>query len=410
MADEKTQLSEGKLVYDLTNVEDKKLVVDLSKVEGKSVQIVVKLSADLPNIGEKIKQSIEKLSADLPNLGRSMQIFSLSMRSLYCEEKVSASVENGEEFISLREATRNDAVAYLKCVMPMNEICLLKLQEYFSYYECLNFDEWKESIPDILVEAAAAKEACQALVKVHDTFGVTLKERQDMAKELCAKFQNLQPQYDNEISALRERAGTNNAWAVALAFVPVVGHIACPLLIKSRDSDILHAVVKEGQQKIMFAASKTVSDVLMPALAKFINGLTIIAGFFNIVHDELRSFDDKMEDRKKAHYMMVKGKSSEIKAGCRAFHGVLPSVRTNFQAIPTEGTDVNYVDKWFSKQKEIINEKCKEMAKNFFIKALETAVDLAKSSSDETKKSSDDTKTKNSCDDTKKSSDEKQEE
>jgi len=432
MADEKTQLSDltigdktkpiieklsevgqsvEKLSADLPTIGDKtkqiseklseveKLVADLA-VEEKTEENVEKLSADLPSKGDKTKQCIEKLSDDLPNLGRSMQIFSLSMRSLYCEEKVSASVENGKEFISLRDATRNDAVAYMKGVMPMNETCLLKLQEYFSYYESLSFDEWKECIPDILVEAAAAKEACQALVEVHSIFSVTLQERQDMAKELCAKFQNLQAQYDNEISALRESAETKNMWAVALAFVPVVSEIACPLLIDSRDSDIFKAVAKEGQQKIMFAASKTVSDVLMPALAKFINGLQIIAGFFNIVHDELRSFDGKMEDRKKVHYMMLKGKSSEIKAGCRAFHGVLPSVRTDFQAIPTEGTDENYVDKWLNKQKEIINENCKEMSLNFFSKALKAVVDLAKSSS-ETMKNSDETQ---------KCSDEKREE
>jgi len=323
---------------------------------------------------EKTKQSVEQLTADLPNLGTSMHLFSLSMRSLYCEEKVSASVENGREFISLRDATRDDAVAYLRGVMPINETCLMKLQEYFSYYECLKFDEWQECIPDILEEVAAYREACNALVKIHDTFCVTLKKRQDTAKELCAQFENLQAEYDKEIEALRAKAKSKHNWALGLAFVPMVGAIATPILLSSGNSDLSQAVAKRGQQQIMFSASKSVSDVLMPALAQFIKGLEIIAGFFNIVHNELRSFDDRMEQKKKLHYMMLRGKAREIKAGCRAFHGVLPAVKTDFQAIPTDGTDENYVDLWLKKQNKIITENCKETSRNFLKKALMAAI------------------------------------
>ena len=51
-------------------------------------------------------------------------------------------------------------------------------------------------------------------------------------------------------------------------------------------------------------------------------------------------------------------KAKEIKSDCKGFYAVLPSVRTDFQAIPNEGTDQNYVDKWLEKQKKIIEENC----------------------------------------------------
>jgi hypothetical protein len=326
------------------------------------------LSEELYKMADE--EALLVLTADLLNLGISMRIFSLSMRSLYCEDKVSASVENGKEFISLRDATRNDAVAYLRGVMPMNETCLVKLQEFFSYYEALKFDDWKECVPDILEEVESYREACQALAKVHDSFLVTLKKREDKAKELCGKFVNLQAQYDKEISKLRKRANTNFGWAVGLSFIPIVGMIASPILFKAGCSDISEAVAKGGQQNIMYAASKSVSNTLMPALENFIEGLDRIAGFFNIMHNELRSFDDRLEDRKRLHYMMLRSKAREIKAGCRAFHGAIPSVRTDFQAIPTEGTDENYVDRWLENQKKIIDENCKQMSRNFLKKAL----------------------------------------
>ena len=47
-----------------------------------------------------------------------------------------------------------------------------------------------------------------------------------------------------------------------------------------------------------------------------------------------------------------------MKAICQSFYAVLPSVRTDFAAIPREGTDQNYVDKWLERQKNIIREKC----------------------------------------------------
>ena len=45
-----------------------------------------------------------------------------------------------------------------------------------------------------------------------------------------------------------------------------------------------------------------------------------------------------------------------MKSSCQGFYAILPAVRTDFEAIPTEGTDQNYVDKWLEKQKKIITE------------------------------------------------------
>ena len=41
----------------------------------------------------------------------------------------------------------------------------------------------------------------------------------------------------------------------------------------------------------------------------------------------------------------------------RGFYAVIPEIRTDFQAIPSEGTDQNYIDRWLEKQKKAIQEK-----------------------------------------------------
>jgi len=314
------------------------------------------------------RRRVQELAWQLPNVADLMKVFSANMRSLYAEWRVSASVENGKEFIRLRDAIRNDALVYVRGVMPMNEICLSKLQEYVSYYESFDFDDWKEYYPDILTEVAADAEACQALVKVHESYSGILKQRQDKANELCSKFKNLQVEYDKEVLELKERAERKNGW---LPFY--MGSIASPHLTRSVNTDLAEAVAKREQLKIMLRASSILSNSMMTALTKFIKALKIVAGFFNIVHNELKSFDDKMEDKKKLHYITLRKYSPLIKRGCRAFHGALPSVKTNFQAIPTGGTDENYVDQWLKKQEKIIDENCKQMSLQFLRRALKAA-------------------------------------
>lgn len=50
--------------------------------------------------------------------------------------------------------------------------------------------------------------------------------------------------------------------------------------------------------------------------------------------------------------------AKDMKSICQVFYAVLPDVRSDFLAIPTEGTDQNYIDKWLKEQKKTILEKC----------------------------------------------------
>jgi len=180
MADEKTKRSSRELVVEHPSKEVHKM-------------------AD-----EETRRIVEELAYQVPLLGKRMIEFSSNLRSLHAEEKVSVSVANGKAFISLINAIRNDAFAYMRGVMPLTEICLMKLQEYFSYYESLKFDDWKECYPNILAEAAANGEAFKALFKVHESYSVTLEQRQDKANELSSQFENLQLENDIEVSDSKE--------------------------------------------------------------------------------------------------------------------------------------------------------------------------------------------------------------
>ena len=316
------------------------------------------------------EQSISLLVKNFSELGKNLRIFSLSIRSLYADKAVSASVENGAEFIRLRDETRNDAVAYLKGVMPLNETCVMKLQEFIEYYEFLSFEQWQENVGDILEEVAAYQEACFVLVKIHEEMMFALKQREEKAIRLTEKFGALQDKYEEEIKALREEADSEYGWALGLRLIPFLGAMASPILESSAKSDLAEAVAKRGHQETMLAAAHTIADSMSPALVKYIDGIKMVARFFNIMHKEMKQFD-RMEGKKRLHYNALKKKAGEIKAGCRSFHGHMPSVRTDFQAIPTEGTDRNYVDEWLKKETRVIRENCKQkISFNIFQTAL----------------------------------------
>jgi len=365
------------MIYDKNQLVVKNLAVEDEKAQ-KSVQ---KLAPDISFVtcsSEKkisnIQQSLILMAGDLPLLARHMKNFSEKMRSLYVEEKISITVENGEEFNTLRDAIKNDAVAYLKGVLPLNEICLLKLQEYFSYYESLEFDEWKKSVPDILTEVAAEGEGCQALVKVYESYLNTFNQRQDKAKDLHDKFKNLKVKYEKEVSELDEKSNkTTILGAETISSLYLAGR---EIIYGSVKKELAKAVAKTQQLKIVLKASETVT-MLMTDLEEIINCLKNVAKFFEIILNELESFDEKIENEKNRHYTMIKNESSKIKLGCRNFHGVLPEVKTNFQAIPTGGTE-NYVDQWLRDVEKIIDDNCNRLARKCLMNAVEAAISFAK--------------------------------
>jgi hypothetical protein len=54
----------------------------------------------------------------------------------------------------------------------------------------------------------------------------------------------------------------------------------------------------------------------------------------------------------------MRKEAEKMNSACQKFYAFIPIVRTDLQAIPTEGTDQNYVDRWLEKQKKMIEEKC----------------------------------------------------
>ena len=243
---------------------------------------------------------VTSLEGSLDEMPESLRLLS------YSDQNVGTSTDSSHKFTELRDNTRDDAKLYVKVILPLTTKFVSSIQVFFEFYEPLSYEEWCETLPDILEDVKTHNEFVQTLRKTYDSLIAPLKKRQDEAELNATEFKTL-----------------------------------------------------------------------TPALTNFINGLTKAAGFVEIMEIELESFQKMAEEsifsdegsRKRIHYKMMSEKAKKINPSCHAFYAALPAVRTDFEAIPDEGTDQNYIDKWLEEKLTEIRKK-RESTQKVFMDAL----------------------------------------
>jgi hypothetical protein len=294
------------------------------------------------------------------------------MRSLYAEQDVGAASDVARKFRKLRDDTRDDAKIYFKVILPLTTKFVCSVKEFFEYYDALSYEEWCETLPDILEDIKTHKELAHTLLKMYKEIMVPLKKREDEAKIIMTNFKDLQINYEKFTKECQDKAKTKRNWAYALAFIPVVNLIATPLLRSFANEDTAKAIAKIQETKILGTAALAVAETLIPALSDFIESLSKAASFFKIMEIEIESFGKKgeaamsKESRKKSHYRIMKNKVVTINPSCHAFFAALPAILTDFEAIPDDGTDQTYIEMWLEKKLAEIKEERESIRKVFW--------------------------------------------
>ena len=312
---------------------------------------------------EKTKKEVNELREILKSMSVDIRLFSLTMRSLYAEKAVGTEKEVAKEFRKLRDDTRNDAMVYIEGILPLATEFVSSISAYFDYYDALTFDEWCESISRIRKETTDYKKLCMTLLRLHRDILVTLKKRRDQAGMLVAKVKGLAVEYEKKKEELERKARTQRAWASALFDFPIIGTIVGRLLRAVGDLNLAEATAAGVQANIQELAALAVKETLIPVLEAFTKGISQAASFFSAMEQELQKFENNASksefDPRYIFFKVMKVEARDIKSACHVFFAALPDVKTDFQAMPTEGTDRNYVDKWLEKQKKMIEEECK---------------------------------------------------
>nr|XP_054760962.1 uncharacterized protein LOC129267259 [Lytechinus pictus] len=332
---------------------------------------------------DNTKKGLQTLEEGLSEMPLNMRLFSLAMRSLYADKAVGGGNKAAVDFRKLRDNTRDNAMVYLKGVLPVASKFVSNISEFFEFYTALSYEEWCDMLKDIQQEITCYKGLAEVLVKMHEDILVPLKKREDEATVIVMSLLNLQEEYDKKRIKLESTAKTKKGWAVALSFVPLIGAKAGPMLAASAYSDLAKAVAKGEECYIQERAAIAIKECLVPALQNFIGGLEAAASFFSVMETELAKFEGKaLENKLMLHYKVMKKEAEKMDGLCMKFHAVLPAVRTDFLAIPTTGTDKSYVDKWLEEQKKVIKRKLKDKAAGI-LKAIESMTLLLKSKIDE---------------------------
>ncbi|KAJ7382629.1 hypothetical protein OS493_033685 [Desmophyllum pertusum] len=153
---------------------------------------------------------------------------------------------------------------------------------------------------------------------MHEDIVVPLKKRKDEALIIATELKDLKAEFEKKKKELEDKASTKRSWAIGLAFIPFVGAIAGPALAASADSDLADAIAKGSQAKIQEAAAITVSEVPIPALEAFIDGIRKAAGFFSLAERELRKFKGEAEgglsDLKYLYYKVMNKEARSMKS------------------------------------------------------------------------------------------------
>jgi len=313
--------------------------------EGGSSLILAREASD-----DNLLKNVEVRLATAPVAMRS---FSNILVGLYHSNQVSSTTDEGREFNALRDATKKDACMYTKGALPLATSAVGKLKDFLENYDDFTFDEWKESLEDIREDVSGFKKISEEIVKIHQNIMTGLKKKEEQAEVMVGKFQHLKKQYERRRDEARKKAGRANELKF-VHFVPIWGLIQAAQDLK--DSNDAHAteVAALANLNTSDKAILAVTTGMIPALKAFFDGVSAVAGFFNVIGDDLANL--KTDKEKELHYKKYQKKAKRIVQHCNGFIGSIPTVKAYLDAIPYSQNDLNYVDQWLATTKKEIEE------------------------------------------------------
>ena len=293
-------------------------------------------------------------------MAENMELFSLSMRCLYHDKTITGKTYDEKLFIELRDTTKKDALDYLRDTMPQIKQFITNMQRLFEYYENLEYDEWIEFSDDILEDLKTNQLGCKKLIDVHTQMCVNLENKGKAAQELCARFEELDDEFERAINKKKlvqygagMTAGVSTA-AIAIVAAPAVG-VAAPAVgvpiaavlaigtvvaiynISDCKQSIRSAVDGWNEKKLrakkenhLFYVSKTVTESLIPAIENFTAGLNAVSRYYMGLEEYLSKAG---AGEKQVHFLRTKELAHKVIAGCQMFLQKLPATHSNLLSI-----------------------------------------------------------------------------
>lgn len=282
----------------------------------------------------------------MAKMPQQMMAFSQGLRSLYAEHAVTGA-DTATNFRKIRDAVRQDAVIYSTKVLPVANMVVTNISAYFDNYLSLDFDDWQESLEDIIEEVEGYENACILLSQMHESLMTSLKKRQDEANVSIQQMEQLTLELKKKVIELdvkaREQQDSAQSWAFwgELLAVPTLGlsKVVTDKAVTSRRAEAIKtmtvAVAERTNADIATRAALNTQNVLIPAVKDFLAGLSVCQSFFAVTKASLSKMNSQANaaaDKKdtggkmKRHFKIMKTNAADINGVCNSFIGSIGEV------------------------------------------------------------------------------------
>lgn len=294
--------------------------------------------------------TMDNLEEQLVESGKSLRKATLALTACF-----SVSASSISEFVELRSGCVDDAQVYRQKVLPLALASTQAVKEFMEYYEGLSFEEVMEVAPELADQAKLNHALMEINKDTHTEMAAAFKMKGAQVDKVLLKCQVEQKNYEEQAAILRQSAEKKNGWAIALAFIPVVNAIACPLLSDSAGEDLAKAVANEEEAQLAVNASHCVKDVLVSAIENYMSSMEILASTFQLLASECQSFANKSdklaESRKKPFYLLLNKTAGKILSACDKSMVHLTNAESDLKSLPTASTP-NYVQEWMATRRK----------------------------------------------------------
>ncbi|KAJ8023566.1 hypothetical protein HOLleu_36039 [Holothuria leucospilota] len=296
-----------------------------------------------------------------------MRIFSSRMRDLYAGDTFGSHLSTGKMFTQLRNETRRNALVYFT-IIPSFELIIKSIYTFFSNFEDKSYDDWSVRFDIFATELKASKERSYFVKYMHEEIAKSfktikdhcqipytqwirrpdkshrMKERWEMTQSVFRKvfwplvgFSNfLVINYFNVCNSICVEV----IFTTFVTFLEWLAWTQCQRFF----NDYVDTEYEEDEVEHM----RETIEIVSSALGKFMDGFYTVVNFFTTIGGEiirLMKLGRAKDQELRTHFEVFKEKAKDIKRSCRNIIGIVPNIKSDFVAIPTEDKERLYVHK-----------------------------------------------------------------
>jgi len=292
---------------------------------------------------------LDKVPQHFDDATTCLKAASMALRTCYCDAGCSQ-----RQFCDFRDDIRDLALIFKDGLYPVSCTVVGSLKSFMDYYLSLEFKEWEEILSDIVEEAQEYAQVLDTVTRSYTCISSDFKSREDGAARVKQKL-NLEHEAQMKEEAARLEASGNSDWWGS--FFEIIS-LGCTDGGKRNEAENFRrqAIAAKAEAMLCVAALESVEQNLIPAIGNFVLAMTEIAGFFRILTNDVNDFANRgaqfadLEDRKIAHFKILKTKAVRIQGSCDQFLFIAPDFVSDLQVVPMSDKP-NFVQEWLAEQK-----------------------------------------------------------